>query len=104
MPVFGKRIRRGLTLDLRDGFVNFTDSFAAPDGDLGGIDPTLTKQTFLGDFQAIAPKRRRLQFRQHIAGVIVFTVTAKTKQAREDHLRATTSAGRCCRPRALPTS
>ena len=57
-PFFRERIGRGFALDFGDGFFDFADDFAAPDGELRGVRPFILQQKFLGDFQAVASERR----------------------------------------------
>lgn len=88
VPFFGEWIRRRLALDLRDGFFNLKNDIASPNGELCGIRPIPAKQIVFGDFQAVAPQRGIFQFRNDIAGVIVFAVAAQAKQFGDDELRA----------------
>ena len=46
IPIFRKGIGGRFALDLGHGFIDFTDGFAAPDGDLSGIRPLLSDQFF----------------------------------------------------------
>ena len=59
LPLLGERVGHWFPLDPGDGFLDFADNFAAQRGQRRGIRPFLAEQIFLGDFQTIAPDRRR---------------------------------------------
>src|ERR1035437_999825 len=76
-PVFRKRVGRGFALNLGDGFLDFADGLAAPDGNLRGIGVFILQQKFLGDFQTVASERGIFQLGDNVVRVVMFAVAAE---------------------------
>src|SRR5579884_3688952 len=97
-PVFLEWIRRGLALNESNGLLNLLNRFSPPGGDVIGIGPVAALHFLFRHFQAIATERGGFEFRQHIIGIVMFTVATKAQQAGDDHLRAMTATSRFNRP------
>src|SRR5688500_17986466 len=84
-PILFVGIGRRLALHGRNCFFDLVRDLAAPRLNGNFVRPTVSHQLLLGDLQAITSDGRRLEFCVDIAGIIMFTVSTKPKQTRNDH-------------------
>jgi hypothetical protein len=92
-PILAKGVGSWLMLDLRHQLLNLNNVVVAPAGQFRGLNPLLAKQLRLGNLETITAKLHVLEFRVNVTGVIMFAVTAQTKQGSNDQLGTLAGAG-----------
>src|SRR5687767_2049533 len=92
-PLLVVRTWRGLAHGDRDRLFDLRAGFLAPLLELLRLSPSFCCDLLAGNFETIAPERRRAKGRIDISGIIVFAMTAETEQRRHDQLRPPSGPG-----------